>query len=159
MYSLRYLLGNEIFVLKCVIIDGTTAVFVLYNACKGTSSHVTFEIRDTIPSCGEAQTSRRLVDMMPRVDVHIVRIREELVMPVAGCSNCGNESPSKKPDPRPMPRSEMEFNCLPNMNCNWPAQTAFSLPNRGLLVPTAQGCCDRPERWEFEFIRAVIIGH
>lgn len=138
-YSLRYALGNDLYILKCVIIDGSTALFNLYNASRATVSNVSFELREVITYCSDS-AKKKLVDFIPKIDVHIIRIREELIMPVAGCYNCTNEPMPRRPDPMPMPRVPGEFKCLPNP-CNYPPEMGFEMPNRGLLVPVNRVCC------------------
>lgn len=110
-YSLRYALGGcDVYILKCVIIDGSTALFNLYNVCKGTVSHLSFELKDVI---GGDTEGKKLSEMVQKIDVQVARIRQELILPVAGCFDCTNETRSRAPDPKPKPRSE--FNCLQNL--------------------------------------------
>lgn len=137
-YSLRYALGgHDLYILKCVIIDGSTALFNLYNATKGTVSNLSFELRDVISFCTDTP-KKKLVELMPKIDVHILRIREELILPVAGCFGCTNDTMPKRSDPNPIPRSSFDFKCLPNLRCPWPAEMAFGMPNRGILLPVTQ---------------------
>lgn len=128
------------YILKCVIIDGSTALFNLYNPKKSTVSNVSFELKDVISVCAESK--KKLVDLIPKIDVHILRIRQDLVMPVAGCYNCTNDTMPRKPDPEPFPRLPMEFNCIPNAACPWPPEMSFPMPNNGLLTPANRGASE-----------------
>lgn len=139
-YSLRYTLGCDVYILNCVIIDKSTALFNLYNVSKTTVSNVSFELREVISYCAESP-KRRLVELVPNIDVQILRIRGELIMPVAGCQNCTTETACKDPDPKPFPRIPGEFHCVPNLaSGTWPPNLAFEMPNRGLLLPPTT-CC------------------
>lgn len=146
LYSLRYALGNDVYILKCILIDNSTALFNLYNVAKGTVSNLSFELREVFSFCSDAP-KKKLVELMPRVDVHIMRIREELVLPVAGCYNCSNDTMNKRPDPVPPQRPPVDFKCLPNLGCPWPPNTAFGFPNNHLLVPVENKnpCCLRQQ--------------
>lgn len=106
-YSLRYALGEDLYILKCLIIDGSTSLFNLYNATNGTVSNVSFELRDVISYCANS-TRKKLVELMPKIDVHITRIRQDLIMPVAGCNQCTDNKMPRRLDPTPSPK------CCPN---------------------------------------------
>lgn len=108
-YSLRYSLGGcGVYILKCVIIDGSTALFNLYNVSNGTVSHLSFELKEVIACGGDAQR-KKLSEMVQKIDVQVIRIREELILPVAGCFNCTNDTMPRPPDPKSTQRSLTVF--------------------------------------------------
>lgn len=145
-YSLRYVLGNDVYILTCLIIDDSTAIFNLFNVAKGTVSNISFELRDVMTYCSD-MPKKKLVELMPKIDVHILRIREELILPVAGCYNCSNDTKNKRPDPVPPQRSQVDFKCLPNFGCPWPTNMAFGMPNKQALMPVdpRNPCCLRQQ--------------
>lgn len=42
----------------------------------------------------------------------MMRIIQDLIVPVAGCAGCSNDTPYRKPDPVPPPRPPMDQHCI-----------------------------------------------
>lgn len=112
-YSLRYLLGTEVYILTCVVLDDCTCLFNLYNASKGTVSNISLELREIITASSQCQQGKKITDMIPKAEMLMVRVNQELIHPVAGCSACSTETPNRRPDPVVPPRQTNDERCIP----------------------------------------------
>ena len=141
-YSLRYVLGSQLYILTCVVLDDSTCLFNLYNATKGTVATISIEMCEVMAQC-EGSVGSRLNDIIPKADMLIIRVYQELIVPVAGCINscgCPCETPDRKPDPCPPPIDECDMKCIQrvcDINYGPPIDVAKSYCQK----PSTKSCC------------------
>lgn len=159
-YSLRYALGNDVYILTCIVLDDTTCLFNLYNASKGTVSNLSLELREIMSFCTNYH-KKKIMEIIPKVDVLMIRVNQELIFPVAGCSGCSNDTPYRRPDPIAPPRPSLDQKCLQrnafnqtawgiygppvNMNLDNQMRNYMEMVNQGPgfgSPPGGGGCCN-----------------
>lgn len=64
-YSLRYVLGNDVYILTCIVLEDSTCLFNLYNASKGTVSNVSLELREIMSFCTKYQ-QKKITEIIPK---------------------------------------------------------------------------------------------
>lgn len=132
-YSLRYMFGNDLYILTCIVLEETTCLFNLYNSCKGTVSNLSLELREIMNMC--ANRGKKITDIFPKADMLMCRIHQELLVPVAGCCGCTNEPQDRPQDPEVPQRPPNE-----DRKCIRPNYSTYGPPVGG-----AQ-CCNMQEQ-------------
>lgn len=118
-YSLRYVLGKDLYILTCIVLGESTALFNLFNVCKGTVANVSLELREIMATnCLDGWNKRKLTELIPKAEVLIARINRELIAPVAGCVACSKDTPNRQPDPVLTDKSPME-RCISRNQTEW----------------------------------------